>query len=145
MPSSLALVTAVFGDYDVVKPAPPGFDEYVLVTDRRSRTWSRRIKGWDVVEIPKTRLDPRRAARVPKCRPDWFTYSDASVWIDGSVSIRDERFAQVARGQLANCDVVVSDHPATQYDPPKSRHDPLDEARHCMALGKADQMVLKQA
>ena len=126
---SLALITAVYGAYDGVKPAPRGFDECVLVTDRQSPRVFKRFRGWNVVRLPMKDVAPRVAAKVPKCRPDWFTGASASVWVDGSFRIRDERFAEVARSMLSEDPLSVSDHPESVAGPTwKARNCFYDEA-----------------
>lgn len=123
--SGLACVTAVYGAYDEVKHAPPGFDDCVLVTDQAAPRFGLRHRGWRVISLPVARAHPRLAAKIPKCRPDWFTDADASVWIDGSFRIRDTRLAGLARKLLANHDLIVSEHP-------ESVAGPTWEARNCL-------------
>lgn len=123
--SSLAIITAVYGAYDDVKPAPPGFDDRVLVTDRRDRAVRRNFRGWRVVSMPIPGAHPRVAAKIPKCRPDWFTAAEASVWVDGSFRVEGRRFADLVRGLLSEDDLIVSNHP-------ESTPGPTWEARNCL-------------
>ena len=94
-----AIVTAIFGGYDELKPACPqeGIDaEWVLVTDNPSIPDGH--LGWRVVHEPRPGVPPIRAAKHPKFRPWEYTSAPASVWIDGSVRVISPWFAADALG-----------------------------------------------
>ena len=142
---TVALVTAVYGGYDAVRPAPPGFDDCVLVTDQRVHG-SFRPRGWRVVVLPRPGTSPRLAAKMPKCRPDWFTECESSVWVDGSFRILGDGLARVAQEQLAGAPLVVAEHPYGRqclYDEAtfcaltvKSAREPvMDQAEHYLSSG----------
>lgn len=145
--TSVSLVTAVYGAYDEVKKAPPGFDACILVTDQKLRPLRTKVKGWQVVELPMPHLHPRVAAKVPKCRPDWFTDTDASVWIDGSFRVNDARFAHLARTMLADHELVVCEHPESVPGPTWTARNCLyEEATFSASRPKyVDQPVVEQA
>lgn len=94
---SVALVTAIFGGYDTLKPLPEGhgFDDAVCVTDDRTLA----ADGWrTTVQVPLT-MSGRLAAKSPKCRPDLYTDCDRSLWVDGSFAVHgvpgpEHEFAQ---------------------------------------------------
>ena len=113
----LAAVCAIYGGYDLIPPVPEGVDDAVLVTDVPVRS------GWrNVVEPSGAR--PRLAAKRPKVRPDLYTDCEASLWMDGSVHILDDRFVRLVREKLEEHELVLWDHP-------EDRDCFLEEARHC--------------
>jgi hypothetical protein len=92
-----AILTAIYGGYDELKPALPqeGLDcEWVLVTDDPSIPDGH--LGWRVVHEPRPGVPPVRAAKHPKFRPWEYTGAPASVWIDGSCRVIAPWFAAQA-------------------------------------------------
>jgi len=102
--SRIAIITAIFGDYDLVKPVPLGFDEAVLVSDKPIKS------DWENVVV-STSLSPRLAAKIPKFRPDMFVSSSKSVWIDSSMSDPTGYLHQASLTALLQNDFVVFPHP----------------------------------
>ncbi len=113
----LAAICAIYGGYDLIPPVPDGFDDCVLVTDAPVRT------GWRNVVVPSGER-PILAAKLPKFLPDDFTDCEASCWIDGSIHVRDGRFAELVRRSLADDELVLWDHP-------EDRDCLYQEAAHC--------------
>ena len=132
-----AILTAIFGAYDLLKPACPqdGIDaEWVLVTDDESIPDGH--LGWRVIYEPRPGVPPVRAAKAPKVRPWEYTDAPASVWIDGSARVHSRRFAAEA---LAYAD------PIAQFDHP-DRDCIYTEARVSAALPRyAGEPVMEQA
>ena len=122
----LAIVTGIFGGYDVLRalPASHGFDEAICVTDDPNL----RATGWTIVTEPKTD-HPRLAAKRPKMLPWLYTSLGASVWIDGAFEVRDGRLAEFAREHLTRHDFVVWQHP-------ESRNCLYQEADYCQGWPK---------
>ena len=105
----LALITAVYGDYDPIRdlPADHGFDDAICVTDGMGRVGD----GWRSIIEPSD-LSPRLAAKRPKMMPWLYTDCDAAVWLDASFEvIAGSGAATWARGHLARNDFVVWIHP----------------------------------
>ena len=132
-----AIVTAVYGGYDEVKPTLPQtvLDvEWVLVTDDPGLPDGH--LGWRVVYEPRPGLHPCRAAKYPKFCPWEYTDAPQSVWIDGSVRVQAAAFAVQALG-LAD--------PIAQFQHPE-RDCILEEAAVSEALPKyAHEPVMAQA
>lgn len=129
---TLALVTSIYGDYDelVDPPVQDGVDDYVAVVDRHhpgTRLWRQVIE-------PRTHMHPRLAAKVAKCRPDWYTDCGRTVWIDGGARLLHQGAAQWA-----------AEHgPFAQFVHPE-RQDIEAEAMVSAGMRKyADQPVLEQ-
>lgn len=126
----LAAVCAVYGGYDLIPPVPEGFDDCVLVTDVPVRT------AWRNVVVPSDER-PILAAKRPKFLPHEFTDCEASCWIDGSIHVRDGRFAALVRRRLAEHELVLWDHPEERdccyqeaeycWDWPRYADEPLRE------------------
>ena len=128
----LAAVCAIYGGYDLIPPVPDGVDDAVLVTDVPVRS------GWRNVVDPST-AHPRLAAKRPKVRPDLYTDCDASLWMDGSIHVRDGSFAERIRDLLAEHELVLTDHP-------EDRACLYDEAVHCQDWPKyAGEPIREQA
>lgn len=93
---TVAIITAIYDDYDELKPALPqvGVDvEWICVTDRE-----REPNGWRIVVEPQLGMHPNLAAKMPKCMPWCYTDAPLSIWIDGSFRVVSERFALEAAG-----------------------------------------------
>ena len=128
----IAAVCAIYGGYDLIPPVPEGVDDAVLITDTPVRS------GWRNVVEPSGE-HPRMAAKRPRCRPDLYTDCDASLWIDGSVHVLDDRFVRLVRERLSQHDIVLWDHP-------EDRDCFLQEAQHCHDWPKyRDGPLLEQA
>lgn len=81
----VALVTAIFGDYDTLKPLPAGhgFDEAIALMDS-----SQSADGWDV-RRQSPAGEPRWLAKRPKMRPWEVTDADVYVWVDGQIQVKN--------------------------------------------------------
>jgi hypothetical protein len=130
---TLALVTSIYGDYDTLTDPPEqeGVTDYVAIVDRHHAN----VNRWRQVIQPRHHMHPRLAAKVAKCRPDWFTDCSRTVWIDGGARLLHHGAAQWA-----------ADHgPFAQFVHPQ-RDDVTDEAEVSAGMAKyANQRVLEQA
>lgn len=113
----LAAVCAIYGGYDLIPPVPEGVDDAVLITDVPVRS------GWRNVVEPSA-AHPRLAAKRPKARPDLYTDCDASLWMDGSIHVRDGAFIAHVRTLLGEHELVLTEHP-------EERDCLFQEAQHC--------------
>lgn len=132
-----AILTAIYGGYDDLKPALPqeGMDvEWVLVTDDPGILDGH--LGWRVVHERRPGMHPNRAAKHPKFRPWEYTDAPASVWVDGSCRVFAPWFAAQA---LSYAD------PIAQFAHP-DRDCIYDEAREALTVAKyAGEPVSEQA
>lgn len=137
MTPAAAVISAVYGAYDEVKPALPQEDvncEWVFVTD--DLTIADGHLGWRVIHDPQPGMTPMRAVKRPKTCPWDFTDALASIWIDGSVRVTSPRFAAEA---LALAD------PIAQFDHP-DRDCIYDEADEALRVPKyAAEPIAEQA
>lgn len=95
----IAILTAVYDDYDTIKPTLPqeGVDvDWVFVTDTEDMADAGKEMGWRVVYEPRPGVHPNRAAKRPKFLPWQYTTAPASVWVDASFRIRSSTFAKDA-------------------------------------------------
>jgi hypothetical protein len=96
-PARAAIISAIYGDYEDLKPALPQTGlrvEWVLVTDNRDMAKNALDMGWDRTHYePKPTLHPNRAAKRPKMLPWEFTKAGCSVWIDGAFLVKSPTFA----------------------------------------------------
>lgn len=121
-----AVLTAIYGAYDTLKPVKQQSVEtdWVLVTDDASlRSWA---LGWRVVYRPMPGIHPNRAAKVPKLFPWEFTEAPASVWLDASFRVTSPDFVREA---LSFAD------PIAQFTHPW-RDCVFDEAQECIAIAR---------
>ena len=139
-------VCAIDGGYDLIPPVPEGVDDAVLITDVPVRS------GWRNVVEP-SEAHPRLAAKRPRCRPDLYTDCEASLWIDGSVHVLDDRFVRLVREKLSQHELVLWDHPEERdcflqeanhcHDWPKYREGPLlQQAAHYLSEGMPEHFGL---
>ena len=142
----LAAVCAIYGGYDLIPPVPEGVDDAVLITDVPVRS------GWRNVVEPSD-AHPRLAAKRPRCRPDLYTDCDASLWMDGSIHVLDDRFIRLVREKLSEHELVLWDHPEDRdcflqeaqhcHDWPKYRDGPLlEQADHYLSQGMPEHFGL---
>ena len=142
----IAAVCAIYGGYDLIPPVPEGVDDAVLITDAPVRS------GWRNIVEPTDR-HPRMAAKRPRCRPDLYTDCEASLWMDGSVHVLDDRFMHLVREKLSQHEIVLWDHPEDRdcflqeaqhcHDWPKYRDGPLlEQAAHYLSEGMQEHFGL---
>lgn len=84
--ADVAVVTAIYDNYDGLKPVVPqaGLDvDWVLVTDQPPSD----SLGWRVVHQPRPGVAPVRAAKRPKFRPWEYTEAPASIWVDAAFRV----------------------------------------------------------
>lgn len=120
------ILSAVYGDYDLLKFAKEQSVEvdWVCVTDNPS--WPETYNGWRIVYEPRHHLHPNRAAKTPKMLPWLYTGTETSIWVDASFRVVSSTFAEEA--------LTFAD-PLAQFDHPW-RQDAYLEARECIAIPK---------
>lgn len=137
MTGRVAVVTAIYDAYDVLKPVLPqvGADvDWVCVTDDPALQDG--ALGWRVVHEPRPGLHPNRAAKRPKYEPWRYTDAGASVWVDGSFRVTSRAFV---------ADVLALADPIAQFVHPW-RDCLVEEAAASVSLAKYDgEPVLAQA
>jgi hypothetical protein len=142
----IAAVCAIYGGYDLIPPVPEGVDDAVLITDVPVRS------GWRNI-VEHSDAHPRLAAKRPRCRPDLYTDCEASLWMDGSVHVLDDRFVRLVREKLSQHELVLWDHPEERdcflqeanhcHDWPKYREGPLlEQAAHYLSEGMPEHFGL---
>jgi hypothetical protein len=130
-----AIVSAIFGGYDQVKPIPPQSVEctFTMVTDSPDLE----APGWDV-DIHQPSRHPRMAAKGPKLQPWKHVGGGPWIWIDASFQIVSPTFVEEV--------VAAADgHLLAQWEHP-DRSCIYPEAELSATLAKyADTPVLRQA
>lgn len=84
--SPVAVLTSLYGDYDpVLPPRPQHRDgiEYLCITDGQSEVPA----PWHPIIEPRPHLHPRMAAKVARCRPDYYTAAETTIWLDASARL----------------------------------------------------------
>ena len=136
--SDVAILTAIYDSYDLLKPVLPqtGVDvEWICVHDGNPPD-ADAARGWTLVYEPRPGVHPNRAAKHPKYEPWKYTDAPASVWVDASFRIVSETFAAEA---LEHAD------PIAQFQHPW-RECLFAEAKESAGLAKyAGEPVLEQA
>lgn len=97
MTPDAAVVTAIYGAFDTLKPVVPqtGLNvDWVLVTD--DPTFRGGALGWRTVYRPRPEIRAVRAAKDPKLFPWDYTPAPASVWIDAAYRIISPDFVRQA-------------------------------------------------
>lgn len=90
----VAVITAIYDDYDSLKPARVQQDaevDWVCVTDNTD-LWDGYL-GWRVMHRPMPGVHPNRAAKQPKLFPWQYTQAPASIWVDAAFRVLSPRFA----------------------------------------------------
>lgn len=92
MIADVAIITAVYDNYDSLKPVFPQEGvhvDWVLVTDKEPVD----SLGWRVLVMPQPKLAPVRAAKRPKFLPWEYTEAPASIWVDAAFRITSSDLA----------------------------------------------------
>ena len=76
--SDIGVITAIFGNYDLVPPIPNGFKECVLISDIPI------FSDWTNIVL-KYEGNPVIGSKLPKFRPDLFCSTNLSVWMDANI------------------------------------------------------------
>lgn len=126
---SVAIITAIYDNYDTLKPAvkQKNIDvEWICVTDDPYWARDKVYRGWKCIYEPRPHLHPNRAAKTPKCLPWLYTDASASIWIDASYQVISESFAE---------DVLSYADPIAQFSHPW-RQCAYEEADESLKLPK---------
>lgn len=110
----VALVTAVYGDYDLPKTLPHGLRaDAFLYTDNPGVAALAHAAGWNPIIDPLYHVaTPMLRAKYWKTHPLEAAYGyDASVWIDGSMTITVPDFIEKCVAALGIDDVAMTPHP----------------------------------
>lgn len=142
----VAVLTAMFGDHDIVRPLPAQDIECdaILLTDRPYD-----VPGWRNVVVPiPDEMTPRVAAKRPRCRPDGFVDADVVVWVDAHVEVRcaslvGELVDQLGDGAVGafrhSFHTSISQEAALASTLPKyAGYDLTGQAKHYLAEGHPD-------
>lgn len=142
--SGVAIVSANYGAYDVLKPVLPQQDidaEWILVTDDGNIPDG--TLGWKVIHEPHPGADPMRAAKAPKVQPWKYTDAPASIWIDGSYRVLSPRFAievlalasPIAVFGHQDRDCIYQEAPVSLPIPKYAGEPITEQAEHYRAMG----------
>jgi O-antigen biosynthesis protein len=129
-----AIITAVYGAYDPLRPLPEGhgFDVAVCVTDNPELS----ADGWTTLFVPRND-NPRLSAKHPKMLPFDFVDADVSVWLDASAQVVNTGFRDW-------CADVVDGHDLVAWSHPEDRSCLYQEADYCWSWPKYRHMPLRE-
>jgi alkaline ceramidase TOD1/glycosyltransferase MUCI70-like protein len=116
----VAIVTALYGHYDSVKPAPRGAPAWLFTDSEvtQSKAWD---MGWECVIVPhgicSLKGDPRIVA--PMLAHKWWkthTFkaapeSDIVIWVDASMEVTVEGYVDRCLEALAGDELSLMRHP----------------------------------
>ncbi|OFW55841.1 MAG: hypothetical protein A2Y75_05350 [Candidatus Solincola sediminis] len=114
--SKIALYSAIFGRYDVPKQVPPDLDcRAIMFVDENDKQIAEvaRYHGWSVVQTTRfSHMTPMMRHKFWKLHP-WMALPDydASIWVDGSMTIIDDDFVAKCVTALGNDDWCMVPHP----------------------------------
>lgn len=111
----IAIVTAIYANYDTLKPVCPQVDagiDWVCVTDN-TRGLQKEPNGWRLVQQNQNpTMHPNRKAKRPKLFPWLFTDAPESIWIDASFRVNSPTFAADVMAQTtAGSPIAQFKHP----------------------------------
>lgn len=112
--AKVAIITASYGGYDSLKPIMPQEyvdAEWIVVSDDRDVANG---TGWRNIYEPVFSLSRFRAAKLPKLMPWLYTDAKYTIWIDGSIRVKDPCFAAAALSY------INSARPIAQFDSPNN-------------------------
>jgi len=106
MTIKVAVLTAIYDGYDVLRPVLPqngDFDiEWICVTDTPSVV--NEPQGWNIRFESRPGVHPNLAAKKPKMTPEVYTEASHIIWLDASFQIRNADFVSEA---LAYADPIA--------------------------------------
>jgi hypothetical protein len=108
----VTVLTSVYGAYDRV-PAPPEQTipvDWVCVTDEPSSIPA----PWVTVHEARPHLHPRMAAKLARCRPDLYTTSPVTVWLDAAARVKTRDSIETLVDLLDGYDQAQWFHPERQ-------------------------------
>lgn len=132
----IAVVTAIFGDYDGLMPFDPAWknaSEFFVFSERKFDS----LSGWQQVHSPYHHVDPRRRARFVKlCLPVFFQDFEWVIWVDGNVLLCRDPEDVIAGISDTAFDFATFKH--------SSRGSIISEAAACARLGKENAIELAE-
>jgi Protein of unknown function (DUF616) len=130
----IALYTSIFGGYDKLAEPPrcPGVDYFCFTEDESVSS-----DVWQIVASPPRYEHPRLAAKWFKMHPH-LVLSDYryTIWIDGSLRLKSETFAEEVMRCLGVNGLALLKHPA--------RDNIFDEAEHSATRPKYDGQPVRE-
>lgn len=114
----VAVVTSRYGDLDpVVSPPLQSLDvEWICVTDNPVDIPA----PWLAVVEPRPHMTPRMAAKVARCRPDYYTDADVIIWLDASARLRTYMSVEKLLTKLGDSPIAMFRHPARDAIEPEA-------------------------
>lgn len=110
---NVALYSAIYGEYDSVKPIPPGFDvpAYMFTDSEETSKWAK-LNGW----IPRVQAMPQP---TPMLQHKWWKIhpheavpdAEVTLWIDGSITITVDDYVSRCLAALGDDDWCAVTHP----------------------------------
>ena len=128
--STATVLSAIYGEYE--QPKEPTeqsvpIERWIMVTDDKDLD----APGWEVIYEPRPHVHPNVAAKVPKYRPDYYSDSQFTLWIDSS-AVFGPRLVETAMEVAWEADSKIA-----QFRHPH-RDDLLHEAELSLTLRKYD-------
>lgn len=117
---NVVIMTAIYGHYDSVKPAPLCGVPALLYTDSLAVADDAHDKGWTPFVLPHSVVtlngepavtNPMLNHKYVKCLPHLFTEATISIWIDGSMEVVEPRFVELSLEALGDDDWAIMPHP----------------------------------
>lgn len=134
--AKIAVVTAIFGEYDALMPVDHKWTintDFFVFSDRKFRS----LGGWQQLHTPYHHPDPRRKARFIKLNlPLFFEDYDWVIWVDGNVLICSDPQDIVKKVMSEDTDFSTYYHPL--------RDSIIAEAAACAQRRKEDPKELAQ-
>jgi len=98
------IYTSIVGGFDeLIQPSVIDYSFDYVCFVRKGQTDTKRQGVWQIVEIPYDNCDNRILSRFPKLLPHKvLSQYDYSLWMDGNVSINDQRLYDIINEKIAN-------------------------------------------
>lgn len=129
----IAVVTAIFGEFDRLLPADPSWTknaDFFVFTDQLFETHG----VWQHVHSNYYNEDPRRRARFVKLHlPTYFSAYDWVFWIDGNILICEDPASVLDHLSPDDFEFATFRHP--------ERKSVISEAAACISFNKEDPKV----
>lgn len=107
--SNRAVYTAIFGDYDTIKPYPKQNEDvdFFCFTDNKDM----KCDGWTIIHSEKHQDDPRLDAKYYKMFPHKvLPQYEQTIWSDGAFHIFNPNFSVEVFSYISNNSIALFSH-----------------------------------
>ncbi len=135
---NVAIYTAIYGEYDDLKPIPKGMAGYKFICFTDNKEWIEKgkVKGYEIRPGTSELEDNgKNSRRYKTLSHTYLPEFDFTVWVDGSIRLKPA-FREYIEKNLRLANISMLTHP--------QRNCIYDEAEICIALKKDKKSIIEK-